>query len=140
MSPGASSASASLCVRNLNTDVTEALLFEIFNAVGSVASVRVCRDAATRRSLGYAYVNFHRVDDAQRAINTINFNNIRNRPCHVTCQSNRERRHRKGRQLSECGQRADRAVDAALPLGGGGCGWMDGLRLLAGSLSALWYL
>lgn len=75
--------SASLYVGDLAPDVNEGLLFEIFNAVGPVASIRVCRDAVTRRSLGYCYINFHQMADAERALDTMNYTMIKSRPCRI---------------------------------------------------------
>jgi polyadenylate-binding protein len=75
--------SASLYVGELNADVTEGVIFELFNQVGPVASIRVCRDTLTRRSLGYAYVNFHSVVDAERALDTLNNTLVKGRPCRI---------------------------------------------------------
>ena len=73
--------SASLYVGERDTTVTEAMLFELFSSIGQVASIRVCRDAVTRRSLGYAYVNYNSADDGERALEELNYTLIKGRPC-----------------------------------------------------------
>ncbi|KAJ1309762.1 hypothetical protein OPQ81_006528 [Rhizoctonia solani] len=74
---------ASLYVGELDPGVSEAMLFEIFNMIGPVASIRVCRDAVTRRSLGYAYVNYLNAADGERALDQLNYSIIKNRPCRI---------------------------------------------------------
>ncbi|KAG4401845.1 hypothetical protein AAZX31_02G072800 [Glycine max] len=69
---GMQSGNASLYVGDLERNVDEAQLFQLFARVGPIFSIRVCRDE-TNRSLGYAYVNFVNPQDAANAMEHLNF-------------------------------------------------------------------
>ncbi|MEQ2207425.1 Polyadenylate-binding protein 1 [Xenoophorus captivus] len=86
---------ASLYVGDLHPDITEAMLYEKFSPAGPVLSIRVCRDMITRRSLGYAYVNFSQPADGmekkssrccvcpERALDTMNFDVVKGKPIRI---------------------------------------------------------
>ncbi|KAG8519706.1 Polyadenylate-binding protein 1-like [Galemys pyrenaicus] len=74
---------ASLYVGDLHPDVTESMLYEKFSPAGPILSIRVCRDVATSRSLGYAYINFQQRADAERALDTMNFELIKGQPIRI---------------------------------------------------------
>ncbi|KAM7320217.1 hypothetical protein ACRRTK_020660 [Alexandromys fortis] len=74
---------ASLYVGDLHPDVTEAMLYEKFSSAGPILSIRVYRDVITRRSLGYASVNFEQPADAEHALDTMNFDVIKGKPVRI---------------------------------------------------------
>ncbi|KAK8642552.1 hypothetical protein V6N13_011892 [Hibiscus sabdariffa] len=73
----------SLYVGDLDATVTDEQLFQTFSQVAQVASVRVCRDLATGRSLGYGYVNYNNPRDAARALDLLNFTPLNNKPIRI---------------------------------------------------------
>uniref|UniRef100_A0A087WTT1 Polyadenylate-binding protein n=3 Tax=Hominidae TaxID=9604 RepID=A0A087WTT1_HUMAN len=98
---------ASLYVGDLHPDVTEAMLYEKFSPAGPILSIRVCRDMITRRSLGYAYVNFQQPADAERALDTMNFDVIKGKP--VVCDENGSKGY--GFVHFETQEAAERAIE-----------------------------
>lgn len=74
---------ASLYVGDLHPDITDGQLFDAFSEFRSLASVRICRDAVTGRSLCYGYVNFVSPQDAIQAIEARNHSTLKDKVIRV---------------------------------------------------------
>jgi len=68
---------SSLYVGDLQPDVNETFLYEVFRSIGPIISIKVCRDTLSNKSLGYAYVNFQNAKDAAKAIDVLNFAQVK---------------------------------------------------------------
>ncbi|PPS00396.1 hypothetical protein GOBAR_AA20281 [Gossypium barbadense] len=94
----------SLYVGDLDPSVTETQLYEYFNHIGQLLTVRLCTDLSTRRSLGYGYVNYGNPQDAEnlplevwtawlmssaRALELLNFTPLNGKPIRIM-YSNRD--------------------------------------------------
>ncbi|KAM3180477.1 hypothetical protein ACTXT7_016213 [Hymenolepis weldensis] len=77
------SSSVSLYVGDLHPAVTDSVLFSMFADVGKVLSARVCRDVADQSSFGYGFVNFENLQDAERAIEQLNYVDLMGRPMRI---------------------------------------------------------
>ncbi|KAK3147642.1 hypothetical protein QOZ80_3BG0285010 [Eleusine coracana subsp. coracana] len=72
-----------LYVGDLHENATDEDLFDAFSKVGTVTSVRLCRDNATSRSLRYGYVNYFSRADAISALERLNHSLVLGKPIRV---------------------------------------------------------
>ncbi|XP_057732174.1 polyadenylate-binding protein 5-like [Arachis stenosperma] len=74
---------ASLYVGDLEGNVNEAQLYDLFSQIAPVVSIRVCRDLTKRSSLGYAYVNYSSYEHAANAMELLNFTHLNGKPIRI---------------------------------------------------------
>ncbi|KAK7410053.1 hypothetical protein VNO78_00533 [Psophocarpus tetragonolobus] len=100
----------SLYVGDLDHDVNDPQLYDLFNQVGQVVSVRICRDVATHQSLGYGYVNFSNPHDAAKALDVLNFTPLNGKPIRIM-YSLRDPSARKSGAANVFIKNLDKAID-----------------------------
>lgn len=68
MQSGRRDESATIRVTNLSEDTRESDLQELFRPFGSIQRIYLAKDKITQQSKGFAFINYHRREDAARAI------------------------------------------------------------------------
>jgi len=75
--------SASIYVGDLDPSVTEQELLDLFLTIGPVASVRIIANRVVPTAQNYGYVNFINREDAEKAMTTHKFTEIKGVPCRI---------------------------------------------------------
>jgi len=81
---------ATLYVGNLDAQMDEQLLWELFVQCGPVASVYVPKDRVTSSHQGYAFVEMKRDEDCDYAVKILNMIKVHGKPIRVNKASNQE--------------------------------------------------
>lgn len=74
---------ASLFVGDLDPEVTESDLLNVFNVVASGLNTAVPRDKNAGKGRGYGFLNFESVEDARHVLETMQNAPVRGRPCQL---------------------------------------------------------
>lgn len=73
-----------LIVNYLPQNMTQDEVRSLFGNIGELESCKLIRNKATGQSLGYAFVNYLSVEDAEKAINTLNGLRMQNKTVKVS--------------------------------------------------------
>jgi len=73
-----------LIVNYLPQTMTQEEIRSLFSSIGEVESCKLIRDKVTGQSLGYGFVNYHRIEDASKAIQTLNGLRLQNKTIKVS--------------------------------------------------------
>lgn len=100
----------SLYVGDLDINMTDTQLYELFNQVGQVISVRICRDLSTQRSLGYGFVNYSNPQDAAKAMEMLDSTPVNGKSIRVK-YSHRDPNFPKSRTANLFVRNLDKSID-----------------------------
>ncbi|XP_026827545.1 ELAV-like protein 2 isoform X10 [Ooceraea biroi] len=73
-----------LIVNYLPQSMSQDEIRSLFSSIGEVESCKLIRDKLSGQSLGYGFVNYHRPEDAEKAINTLNGLRLQNKTIKVS--------------------------------------------------------
>lgn len=82
--PESDDSKTNLIVNYLPQTMTQEEIRSLFSSIGEVESCKLIRDKVTGQSLGYGFVNYHRYEDATKAIQTLNGLRLQNKTIKVS--------------------------------------------------------
>ncbi|CAF0948821.1 unnamed protein product [Rotaria sordida] len=73
-----------LIINYLPQTMTQDEIKDLFGSIGAIESCKLVRDKTTGQSLGYGFVNFIRIEDAEKAVKTMNGLRLQNKTIKVS--------------------------------------------------------